>query len=151
MNADSGGPFNHSITVVSRLISCAVDAIGITGWLTTTAMDPVDSVDELLSSLRAEISAALEGTHESTYMTGLLNEFLLYSSRHRNAHRPMDRKGITAAKAFKKELPLGLKVEDQISRTKMRADGQVQQRAGRDIGRQASMKVPPYSFERIRL
>ncbi|KAK3076230.1 hypothetical protein LTS18_013564, partial [Coniosporium uncinatum] len=51
----------------------------------------------------------------------------------------------------KRSFPLGGKVEDRVSETRIRAGGEVVRRSKRDIGRELSMRVGKYSFERIRV
>jgi len=149
--AEYGIPSNHAITIISRVLSCAVDAIGLNGWLSPSSSDPADSMDGLLIALRAETSIALEGIHEATFMIGLLNQFLQYTSRRKGAHQPKAGKPISIEQNPHRELPLGLKIENEISLIRVSAGGREQQRSKRDIGRQISMKVPKYSFERIRI
>jgi hypothetical protein len=149
--SEYGIPSNHAITIISRVLSCAVDAIGLNGWLSTSASDPADSMDGLLIALRSEASIALEGIHEAMFMIGLLNQFLHYAYRRKGAYQPKPGKPITIEQNPHRELPLGLKIENEISLTRVSAGGREQQRSKRDIGRQISMKVPKYSFERIRI
>jgi hypothetical protein len=144
-------PSDGAITVVARLLSCAIDTIGVSGWLATSAVDPVDSVDELLVSLRAETSAALEGIHEATFMKGLLSEFLRYGWRRETEFKPSGKDKPLLESKLQTVLPLGLKVEKQISPIRRNAGGQVKERSKRHIGMEISMKVGKYSFERIRI
>lgn len=148
--AEFGVPSNHAITIISRIISCAVDAIGLSGWMTAASNDSIDSMDDLLIALRAETSVALEGIHEATFMIGMLNQFLQFAEPKARAYQP--RTGpIRIEKFAVPELPLSLKDDDQISLQRSSAEGLNKQRSRRDIGRQISIKVPKYSFERIRL
>jgi hypothetical protein len=148
---DFGDPSNHAISIISRILSCSVDAIGLNGWLATSASDPAHSLDGLLVALRNEIAIVLEGIHEATFMIGMLNEFLQFASEKRKEFRPKDGKPITTEKESNPELPLGLKVDTGVSMTKVSIGGEVRKRSVRDIGQQVSMKVPKYSFERIRV
>lgn len=147
----TGEPSDGAITVISRLLSCAIDAIGISGWLATSAIDPVDSVDELLVSLRAETSAALEGIHEATFMKGLLGEFLRYGHRKENEYKPAGANKPLLEVKTQTVLPLGLKVETPITPIRTNAGGQIKVKSKRLLGLEISMKVPKYSFERIRI
>jgi hypothetical protein len=146
-----GEPSDGAITVISRLISCAIDAIGISGWLATSAIDPVDSVDELLVSLRAETSAALEGIHEATFMKGLLGEFLRYGHRKENEYKPTGANKPLLEVKTQTVLPLGLKVETPLTAIRTNAGGQIKVKSKRLLGLEISMKVPKYSFERIKI
>jgi hypothetical protein len=148
-SADYGIPSNHAIIIISRILGCAVDAIGLNGWVSTFSHDSTDSMDDLLVALRAETSIALEGIHEATFMIGLLNQFMEYARRKRKASRPRNLGPVQVNKAPERELPLGLKIPGEISTTIGNANGKEVKRSIRDIGRQISMQVPKYSFERI--
>jgi hypothetical protein len=147
----NGGPADRGITVIARLLSCAVDAIGLDGWLSSSANAPADSVDELLVSLRAEISAALEGINEATFMSGLLGEFLHYCSALAGEAQSGSYNPIKTLQKPVQELPMGLKVKEWESTTKLGPNGQVKIKSRREIGMEIRMKVPRYSFERIRV
>jgi hypothetical protein len=153
ISAEMGEPSDHAVSLIARLLSCAVDAIGTTGWLATTANNPTDSVDDLLVSLRAEISAALEGIHEATFLHGLLGEFLRYGAKLRTSRRWGESKNIKIGKENAVELPLGLQMDgDKVTLTRTQAGGRVIQRSKRDVGHQISVHaVPKYSFEKIRI
>ena len=152
--------YDHTLSIVVKMLGCAVDAIGVTGWLTSTTFDSGDALEELLDSLRDEIGAVLEGLHEVTFLKGLLREFVRYGWMREEAEpKPeVDRKDgaeITIKRAWdqqdKKILPLGLKVEKRVSATKVKSGGEIRQRSKRDIGREISMAVGKYTFEEIRV
>jgi hypothetical protein len=151
-DAESEGPSNRGIMVIGRLLSCAVDAIGLDGWLSSSAATPADSVNELLVSLRAEISAALEGINEATFMSGLLGEFLHYGAAlSREDRNPRTKTAIRTQHKPTKELPLGLHVDERPESAKIDSSGQMRWKTRREIGNELRMKVPKYSFERIKV
>jgi hypothetical protein len=155
---DSDEPSSRAISVICNLLGCTVDAIGIGGWLMSTASDPLDAVDELLASLRGEIATALEGVHEATFMSGLLGEFMRYGWIREQAEPVSDiingakfRKVQGEEKVDDKVLPMGFKVEKKPDNMRVRSGGEVVKRSKRDIAREINMAVGKYSFEEIRL
>ena len=155
---DSDEPSNRAISVICNLLGCTVDAIGIGGWLMSTASDPLDAVDELLASLRGEITTALEGVHEATFMSGLLGEFMRYGWIREQAEPVPDmvngarlRKVQSEEKVDDKILPMGFKVEKKPDKMRVRSGGEVVKRSKRDIAREINMAVGKYSFEEIRM
>jgi len=124
----------------------------------STASDPLDAIDELLSSLRGEIATALEGVHETTFMSGLLGEFMRYGWIREQAEPVSDvingakfRKVQGEEKVDGKVLPMGFKVEKKPDKTRVRSGGEVVKRSKRDIAREINMAVGKYSFEEIRM
>ncbi|KAK7533469.1 hypothetical protein IWX49DRAFT_546871 [Phyllosticta citricarpa] len=155
-NNDFGDPSDRAIAIIADLLGCALDAIGAGGWLTSGA----DAKSETVHSLRMEVSAALEGIHEAQFMKGLLNDFVRYRSKLENAQRGRERaptaarltakgKPITVHTADDPVLPIGFKVTNAISMTSTNLRGEVKQRTKRDIGKQISMNVGKYTFDRI--
>ncbi|KZF26912.1 hypothetical protein L228DRAFT_258267 [Xylona heveae TC161] len=242
MNGGSGEqPANtasdRGVGLICGLLNCALDAVGTVGWIHSASLtgtsaesanDP-NSTQNLVTFLKAEVSAALEGIEEASYLGGLLTEVLRYGKSMADATAvpasskqqqrisastshggppatPGPQKSLppgagalstpaaaaafttpridaplaTPASAFtrstpykasigavapgtittipvggytddtnSKVLPLGLKAEQTISKTKVGAGGEVMRRSARDIGRLKSMKVGKYSFEKI--
>jgi hypothetical protein len=161
---DSGEPSDRAIGVIASILGSAVDAMGMSGWLSASASDPIDSVDELLLSLRAEISATLEGVHEATFLTGVLSEFLRYPYKRAKAGWVATRKPNQGAekalsqgkvwrveKAEEPNLPMGLKVEAKIDDTYVRGGGAVVKLSRKEKGQAAHRAVGKYSFEKIRI
>lgn len=156
----------NSILLLSGLLNCCVDAIGAGGWLSGDAVlvngDRFQS-EELIASLKLEVSAALEGIEEATYLKGLTAEMIRYgeaiqamsptsqkSGIHGNKNKRDTRPVVLAEEGTDAAiLPYGLKAQQQVSRYRVGAGGEMQQRTARDIGRLKSMKVPEYSRERI--
>ena len=157
---ETGVP-DYSILLISSLLNNCIDAVGSGGWLSGRARLVSDNrfeAEELIASLKLEVSAALEGLEEATYLKGLTSEMVRYGDavlkgvpdldgppgkRVKTAHN------ISIAEHEIKLLPLGLKAEQQISQLRVGAGGEVQERSARDIGRLKSQKVGRYSLERI--
>lgn len=71
-------PDDHAVTIIASLLSSVLDAIGAGAWLaavgTRSAAD--DAGKDIIDSLHADCSEALNGFWEARYMRGLLGEFL---------------------------------------------------------------------------
>ncbi|KAI9734415.1 MAG: hypothetical protein M1818_006803 [Claussenomyces sp. TS43310] len=166
---------NCNIVLVTDLLSCCIDAIGSGGWLSGDAMlgqsDQFES-EEVISSLKLEVSAALEGIEEATYLRGLLAEMVRYGEAVQSAMpKEKEKENECKGKAWDipgeivkmrrdrpvvlghgndtATLPLGLKAEQRISLIKVGAGGELERRSARDIGRLKSRKVGKYTLERI--
>ena len=141
-------PSEQHITIISNLLNCALDSIGIGGWVFGDPLaEEREMLDDLIPSLKSEISAALEGVEEATYLKGIMDQFLLYS------------RSVSAA-SFKRELPtlrpealamlpLSLKAEEDVPKSKTLPDGTVLERSVRDIKRLKSMQIGEYTRESI--
>jgi hypothetical protein len=156
----------NTILLVSGLLNCCVDAIGAGGWLSGDSMlvngDHFES-EELIQSLKLEVSAALEGIEEASYLKGLIAEMVRYGEgvqkglpagekgRKMDSSRRRYAQPITLPQVGRDSrlLPFGLKGEQQVSLYRVGAGGEIQQRTARDIGRLKSKKVGKYSRERI--
>lgn len=161
---DDSGPPDSAIMLISTLLSRCIDAVGAGGWLSGDAMlvngDHFES-EELITSLKLEVSAALEGVEEASYLRGLTAEMVRFaessqkataSSGKRTKHGDVKPVVLAAAAASEQDvpmLPFGLKVEQQISLQKVGAGGELYNRSLRDIGRLKSRKVGKYTRERI--
>ncbi|KAF2138747.1 uncharacterized protein K452DRAFT_233813 [Aplosporella prunicola CBS 121167] len=152
----TGDPSDRAIVIIADLLSCALDAVGAGGWLTSGS----DRTSEVVYNLRQEISAALEGIHEAAFMKGLLGDFLRFGWKKKTTQQPtnarnLEKKGkpVTVQQnsgdAESRVLPLGFKVEGKVADTRTTLAGEVKQLSKRDIGRQISMRVGKYSFERV--
>ena len=95
-NAVAAGPSDSAMAIVAGLLSCAIDAMGLGGWLNvgnTTGIDSADQLDdddprELLGMLRNDISAALEGIHECIVIRQALGDFFRYGASVEQSARP---------------------------------------------------------------
>lgn len=152
----------NQLSIIAKVLNCVIDAIGIGGWIAgnASAGDLMETEDTIIY-MKAEISAALEGIEEATYMKGLLDEILLFGKS--VSTQPKPPKVSDASQTLQKVkpitiqlgslqdnfLPLGLKAPQGVSQTKVGAGGEIQERSKRDIGRLKSKMVGKYSFERI--
>jgi hypothetical protein len=154
---ETGAPDN-TIRLIASLLSNCIDAVGAGGWLSGHARLVSSNrfeAEELISSLKLEVSAALEGLEEAAYLKGLTSEMVRYGDviqdgpagkKQKTSHKM----GISIAPEQEvKFLPLGLKAEQQVSQLRVGAGGEVSERSLRDIGRLKSQKVGKYSLERI--
>ena len=151
-----GSQIDSQILVAAHLLNCAVDSIGTGGWIMGSSIaDELSETAETIAYMKAEISAALEGIEEATYLKGMLGEMLLCGKSFRNSHA-QNPKGerkrstiVSLSDGQENNLPLGLKLQQDISKYKVGAGGELVKRSARDIGRLKSRMVPKYSFERI--
>ncbi|QDS77163.1 hypothetical protein FKW77_001660 [Venturia effusa] len=164
-NEDVDEFWDRAIGVIAKALSCAVDALGMAGWLLSSAADPMDAVDKLLDSLRAEISATLEGVHEATFLTGVLSEFIRYQTKRVNAgYKPYAvvpnagrRNANKSGRVWRHEsgedkvLPIGLKVVPKSLEETVKIGSKAQRKiTKREEGIKRSKMVGIYSFEQIR-
>ncbi|KAI4092540.1 MAG: hypothetical protein LQ344_003386 [Seirophora lacunosa] len=146
-------PYSNShLSTIGHLLNCCVDSLGSTGWLLNndTADDSFAAI-ETVSFMKAEISAAVAGVEEANFLQGVLGEALLCgrSALNPQAANRSPLVGSDWGNSQKAALPLGLKLDHNISLTKVGAGGELQKRSRRDIGKLKSRKVPEYSFEHI--
>ncbi|KAL8651200.1 MAG: hypothetical protein Q9210_003390 [Variospora velana] len=143
---------NSQLAMIGHLLNCCVDSLGSTGWLlNNNTIDDSEAAIETVSFMKAEISAAVAGVEEASFLQGVLGEALLCGKSALNpqaANRPplVETDWGNGQKAA---LPLGLKLDHNISLTKVGAGGELQRRSRRDIGKLKSRKIPKYSFEHI--
>ncbi|KAI9759489.1 MAG: hypothetical protein M4579_002329 [Chaenotheca gracillima] len=148
---------HHRVVLLGDLLNIAIDSLGTSGWLSSSgSAASQDTTVDLISQIRYEISAALEGLEEAAYLEGLFAELLRYE---KSAVKAAPKKPTTTTSNApmivqtqnpdEKLLPLGLKAVQDIPRTRIGAGGEVQTRTMRDIGHLKSMRVGKYSLERI--
>ncbi|KAL8821541.1 MAG: hypothetical protein Q9223_000449 [Gallowayella weberi] len=137
---------DREISMIGKLLNCVVDALGTGGWLLKNGIadDGTEAV-KTVTNMQAEISTALEGVWEANYLRGLLEELLLCGKGALARTRPESNWRSASTKA----LPLGLRLVQDVSLTRVGAGGELQKRSLRDIGKLKSRRVPEYSFERI--
>lgn len=144
--ADLAGPSDHAITTIGELLNCAVDAIGTGGWLVGLSSD-VLGTEEMLASLRAEISAGLEGCYEAHSLSSFLCDFENHGKAAPNTS--------TALGSLDNEnmvpLSIGNKANRAVSQFYDGTGGKEGKKSKRVIGLERSMRVGKYSIERIRL
>lgn len=69
-----------SLNTIIDLLTVCVDAIGPSGWISAagfagTAANELD----VIADMKSEVSAALAGVEEATYLKGILREFIRYA------------------------------------------------------------------------
>jgi hypothetical protein len=143
----------RGVHLISDLIGCALDSSGPGGWLLGAAAsnDNDNPMEDLVATLRLEVSAALECIEEATYLNGLLGEMLRYEKSVASARKDSKSKTRKSKGPEGGLLPLGLKAERGISLTRVGAGGEIQKRSVRDRGSLISKTVGKYSFERIKI
>lgn len=159
----TGGPKPTDISVIAHLLNCVMDGLGSGGWVSGTSLpDDLAEATETLAYMKVEISAALEGIMEATYLQGMLEEMLLcgksmgpekaknQAPHMSNGQVARGRTGIVQI-GVKGDalLPLGLKATQKISEYRVGAGGELIKRSKRDVARLQNKTVPKYSFERI--
>ena len=152
---------DNAIILIANLLNNCIDAVGTVGWLSGEARlahDDLFEAEELIASLKLEVSAALEGIEEAVYLKCVISELVRYADSFHRAlpSQPKDsKKGSDAPIVLPSDdqdiraLPISLKAEKQISLFKIGAGGAVHKRTARDIGFLKSQKVGKYSRERI--
>jgi hypothetical protein len=82
-----------SLDTIVDLITASVDAVGPSGWI--SALPTVNDLDndsdsamasasremELIADMKSEVSAALAGVEEATYLKGILREYLRFADQ----------------------------------------------------------------------
>ncbi|KAM0805063.1 hypothetical protein BDR22DRAFT_926324 [Usnea florida] len=147
---------------ITHLLGCVIDSLGTGGWiLGNSTSDDLAETADTIAYMKAEISAALEGIEEATYLKGMLGEMLLCgkdtlksSVTHTGSTEVLlsalpSKPTSVALNADSQLLPLGLKPTPVVSTTKVGAGGELIKRSKRDIGRLKSKMVGKYSFDQI--
>ncbi len=148
---------------IAHLLNCVIDSLGAGGWISENSMsDDLTETADTIAYMKAEISAALEGIEEATYLKGMLGEILLCGKDTLNSSTKQSRlnetqlpallakpKTVVLGEEGSQLLPLGLKPAAVVSTTKVGAGGELIKRSRRDIGRLKSKMVGKYSFDRI--
>lgn len=154
---------NNYICYIAHLLNCTIDSVGIGGWLLgASTTDELTETADTIGYMKAEISAALEGIEEATYLKGMLGEILLCGKNSLQSSAKMSRSDHAQLASLPIKpmtivlnedescvLPLGLKPAAVVSRIKVGAGGELIRRSARDIGRLKSKTVGKYSFDRI--
>ena len=154
---------DSQLCFIVHLLNCAIDSLGTGGWiLGNSGSDDLAETADTIAYMKAEISAALEGIEEATYLKGMLGEMLLCgkdsldsfvrqsrSNRPQRPAPPAKPETIALVEEGSQLLPLGLKPAPVVSTTKIGAGGELIKRSMRDIGRLKSRTVGKYSFDRI--
>jgi hypothetical protein len=155
----SDGPDDQAVAIIASLLSCALDAIGASAWLSPSS-NPAseETTEDLVQDLLHDTSEALNGFWESRYIKGLLSEFLRYASNLEKSQKPTTRSLQNQGKPFAVDiatsetlpmLPMGGKVDLGVEKTKPGKGGKREERSAREIGMIISKRVPKYSLEKI--
>ncbi|KAM0722707.1 hypothetical protein Q7P37_002148 [Cladosporium fusiforme] len=136
------GPSDQAIRHIGQLLTCAIDAISTSGWLVGLSGN-VDTTQEILDSVRAEVSASLEGCLEAKTLERLLAELEKYADDAEKAGLSVGPIEDLDAAA----LPLGGRVEQ----SKRNANGKEVKKTRLEIAREKDLRVGKYSIDRIRI
>ncbi|KAI1759393.1 hypothetical protein GGR53DRAFT_149448 [Hypoxylon sp. FL1150] len=148
-------PPDGIIKLIADLLGRCVDSIGPGGWLLNDALLAGDEAGDFVTTLQLEVSAALEGVEEATYMKGIIGEALRFyetsakASESKNAVDKMKPISLQVKEPGSGLLPLGLKRKDIISAQKIVSGGEIVDRSQRETGHLRSQQVGHYSLERI--
>lgn len=135
------GPSDQAIRHIGQLLTCAIDAISTSGWLVGLSGN-VETTQEILDSVRAEVSASLEGCLEAKTLERFLAELEKYAD-------DAEKAGLTAGPIDDLEaaaLPLGGRVKAPNRSAK---EGKNKTRL--EIAREKDLRVGKYSIDRIRI
>lgn len=169
----SGFPIVQEDIVLSlentvRALSACIDAVGPWGFLDSTTDRGL--WQGLVPDLKSEISLALVGIEEATYLRGVLQEMVRYGSAMVPTDSPLHRLGEPVAETGRlirvhtepmeeqghnvhepsSLLPLSLTVENKVTKTKKRkGQGEVIKRSGRELQYLKNRNIGRYSFERL--
>lgn len=149
-------PPDGVITLISDLLGRCIDAVGAGGWLLNDAISSDKSeTGDLLTALKLEVTAALEGLEEAVYLNGIVGEAVRFglASQKSGAGRPSwNTNNPVPMKLEGQEsrmLPLGLKTKQLPTKSKVVSGGEVVQRSTRETGQLISRKVEAYSLEKL--
>ncbi|QGI82051.1 unnamed protein product [Fusarium fujikuroi] len=149
-------PPDGVITLISDLLGRCIDAVGAGGWLLNDAISSDKSeTGDLLTALKLEVTAALEGLEEAVYLNGIVGEavrFGLASQKSGTGRQPWNTNNPVPMKLEGQEsrmLPLGLKTKQLPTKSKVVSGGEVVQRSTRETGQLISRKVEAYSLEKL--
>ncbi|KAH7164183.1 hypothetical protein DER46DRAFT_505890 [Fusarium sp. MPI-SDFR-AT-0072] len=149
-------PPDGVITLISDLLGRCIDAVGAGGWLLNDAISSDKSeTGDLLTALKLEVTAALEGLEEAVYLNGIVGEavrFGLASQKSGAGRQPWNTNNPVPIKLEGQEsrmLPLGLKTKQLPTKSKVVSGGEVVQRSTRETGQLISRKVEAYSLEKL--
>ncbi|KAK4633327.1 hypothetical protein CLAFUW4_03617 [Fulvia fulva] len=149
-NAQDITASNLAIRTIADLFDCAVDAIGLSGWLIGLSAD-IDGTEQLLQELKNEVSATVEGLFEAELLTNLLSNVKKTAAVLGEQQRSTLKRKLQTDEDDSVEdklMPVGGRPEPPIVRTWGTKDGRKSKAA---IAQQKSRAVGKYSFEQIRI
>ncbi len=147
--AEEGGPSNEALRTIGDLLNCAVDAIGTSGWLVGLSSNTV-SAQELLASLRAEVSAGLEGCYEADTLGTTLGEIERFAAQTMEQQQPGSGKFELVdvdTEDVETLLPMGGRAYPAVVDGK--GKGAIKSKIA--LAQEQRRKVGKYSFDRIRI
>ncbi|GAQ06051.1 hypothetical protein ALT_3372 [Aspergillus lentulus] len=134
-----------SLDTITNLLNAAVDAIGPSGWISAAGIDDASTRDlDLIADMKSEISAALAGVEEATYLKGILREYLRFT----NSFAHLSAKGETgdvAKQAKSQKTSSGLVRYEKLNGADLMVFGLPEGDEGYDID--ASGKMLPLSLK----
>ena len=133
------GPNSQAIRTIGDLLNCAIDAVGTSGWLVGLSGDALGT-DDLLDTLRAEVSAGLEGCYEADTLGASLAELEQFVASMPEARRDREEEDVSIL------LPVGGRAEPTLPKKK--SDGRKSKQV---LALEMSKKVGKYSLDRIRV
>lgn len=162
-----------SLHIIVSVLSSCIDALGPLGFLGPTFDEGL--WQDLVPDLKIEVSLALAGIEEATYLKGVLQEMVRYGNATTNTQFiPSDSSMKRVGKAdgrlgaimrvynepaeeyghYVREssslMPLSLTMENAVSKTKKRkGGGEVFERSDRELQYLESRNIGRYSFERL--
>lgn len=150
-------PPDGAIALIADLLGRCIDAIGAGGWLFNDAITRADDTEtgDFLSTLRLEVTAALEGLEEAVYLNGVVGEAVRFGVAAQkggagraswNTNKPI---AMQLENRETRLLPLGLKAKQLPTKDKVVSGGEVVQRSMRETGHLISQKVEAYSLEKL--
>lgn len=134
-------PLDGSISMIGEMLNCAIDAVGMSGWLVGMSGDG-DETAMVIDTLSSEIGAGLEGCYQDFSLEGFLQELGRYGPLiEAEEQKKRSEEGEGGAGA----LPLG-------GRSEALAAGKRKGKKGRrNAVREESRRVGLYEVDRIRL
>ena len=146
--ADVGPGQDGAIHSICILLNCSMDALGAGGWLLgIDGSVDVSKSAAMVTFLRNETGAVLEGVQESTFIQAFLQDFLRYGKL--VGESSQKRRRVEPSLLADSALPIGLKGAQKISDTKIGAGGEIQMRSKRDVGEKVSQKLGKYTLEHL--
>lgn len=146
-NAQEHVPSNQGIRNIANLFSCAIDAVGLSGWLVGRSAEAA-ATHQLIQDLRNEISAASEGLFELRVIGNLLHEICKAAGQVEQQPQQLKRKWQSDEEEPLSEerlMPLAGRLEPLAPGPKS-----VKKPSRQAMAEQRSRNVGSYSFERIR-
>lgn len=134
-----------SLDTIINLLNAAVDAIGPSGWITAAGIDDASTRDlDLIADMKSEISAALAGVEEATYLKGILREYLRFANSFTHSSAT-GKTGDVAKQAASQETSSGLVRYEKLNGADLMVFGLPEGDEGYDID--ASGKMLPLSLK----